>query len=286
MVCLTVVICLLVLYFATLFCAEARLNDNSEGVTVETELETLRTEPPMDVIDNIDGDKMTISGENSLPSLKDNITIDTEIETSEIETEEVETEEIEVPETKVPEIEKPVVEEVVKPKNILFVGNSLVEGLKMVSEDDNDFICEVGISLKGLKSNYFDDIAKYPCDVVAIEMGTNELGSYSEVGFKNYYTALIKHIRSINPNSKIICLSIPPVSEYKSNNDELYNNENVSIYNSYIREVCDENNVVFFDNTGYFGAVLKKEWTSDGIHLYGSIYRDWYNYLIDKICKF
>ena len=180
----------------------------------------------------------------------------------------------------------PSVEKQIDVNNLLFVGNSLVSGLDMICTDDNEFIAEVGLTLNKLKKSYFDDIAKHSCDTVVIGMGTNELGSYTEVGFKDYYTDLIEHIRSVNPDSVIICLSIPPVSERKSNNDELFNNSNVVKYNSYIEEICVENDVIFLDNTGYFGAVLRSDWTSDGIHLYGSIYKDWYNYLIEKISKF
>ena len=180
----------------------------------------------------------------------------------------------------------PSVEKQIDVNNLLFVGNSLVSGLDMICTDDNEFIAEVGLTLNKLKKSYFDDIAKHSCDTVVIGMGTNELGSYTEVGFKDYYTDLIEHIRSVNTDSVIICLSIPPVSERKSNNDELFNNSNVVKYNSYIEEICVENDVIFLDNTGYFGAVLRSDWTSDGIHLYGSIYKDWYNYLIEKISKF
>lgn len=184
------------------------------------------------------------------------------------------------------EVSTPNVEKQIDVHNLLFVGNSLVSGLDMVCTDENKFIAEVGLTLNKLKKSYFDDIAKHSCDTVVIGMGTNELGSYTEVGFKNYYNDLINHIKSVNPDSVIFCLSIPPVSERKSNNDELFNNDNVVKYNSYIEDICTENNVVFLDNTGYFGAVLRSDWTSDGIHLYGSIYKDWYNYLIEKISKF
>ena len=116
-------------------------------------------------------------------------------------------------------------------------------------------------------------------------MGTNELGSYTEVGFKNYYVALIEHIRSINTNSVIYALSIPPVSERKSNNDELFNNDNVVLFNSYIRDICEETNIVFIDNGEFFGIVLNSEWTSDGMHLYGNIYKKWYQFILTKISE-
>lgn len=183
------------------------------------------------------------------------------------------------------EVSTPNVEKQIDVHNLLFVGNSLVSGLDMICTDENNFIAEVGLTLSKLKKSYFDDISRYSCDTVVIGMGTNELGSYTEVGFKNYYNDLVEHIRSINPDCSIICLSIPPVSERKSSNDDLFNNDNVVKYNSYIMNICTENNLIFLDNSEFFGAVLNSDWTPDGIHLYGSIYKEWYQFILDKILE-
>lgn len=167
--------------------------------------------------------------------------------------------------------------------NLVFVGNSLVEGLGMVSNDNNIFFTKVGITLEGLKSNIYSSLQRQSCDIVVIGMGTNELGSYDESLFKTEYKDLINHIRDINKDSVIICLSIPPVSDRKSNNDSLFNNNNVVLYNEYIREIVDNENLIYIDNSEFFGSVLKSEWTGDGIHLIGSVYKDWYSFVLDKI---
>lgn len=169
--------------------------------------------------------------------------------------------------------------------NLLFVGNSLVEGLRIGSNGVNDFVCKVGISLDGLKSDYYNKLYNYDCSTVVIGMGTNELGYYDELRFKTSYMDLVNHIRSINPNSNIICLSIPPVSQSKSSSSEYFNNYNVKKYNDYIKELCVENSLYFIDNNLFFGDVLSSKWTGDGIHLSGSVYREWYNFVIEKILE-
>ena len=169
--------------------------------------------------------------------------------------------------------------------NLVFIGNSLVEGLRIGSNGQNNFICKVGISLDGLKSNYYNKLYNYSCDTVVIGMGTNELGYYDESRFKDSYMDLVNHIRSINSDCTVICLSIPPVSQNKSNSSSYFNNSNVKKYNEFIKELCEENNLYFIDNTPFFGEVLSSKWTGDGIHMSGSVYREWYKFVIEKISE-
>lgn len=169
--------------------------------------------------------------------------------------------------------------------NLLFVGNSLVEGLSVVSGDNNVYLTKVGVTLDGLKSKIYNSLQDYPCDVVVVGMGTNELGSYGESLFKSEFKDLIEQIRGINKDSIIICLSIPPVSDRKSRNDELFNNSNVALYNQYIKEIVDSENLNYIDNTKFFGDVLKSDWTGDGIHLTGSVYKYWYSFILEEISR-
>ena len=171
--------------------------------------------------------------------------------------------------------------------NMVFVGNSLVEGLRLYSESNNVFLCKVGIDLKGLKSDIYKKLKNYSCETVVIGMGTNELGYYNEEVFKNSYKDLIEYVRSINPETNIICLSIPPVSEKKSNSSDNFNNYNVKKYNGYIQDIiAEDTSLLFVDNKDFFGEVLSTDFTGDGIHLRGKVYQKWYQYIIEKISEF
>lgn len=169
--------------------------------------------------------------------------------------------------------------------NLVFVGNSLIEGLSIVSNDSNIYLTKVGVTLEGLKSNIYKSLESYSCDVVVIGMGTNELGSYGEELFKSEFKDLIEHIRGINEDSVIICLSIPPISDRKSSQDELFNNSNVGLYNQYIKEMVDSENLIYIDNTEFFGTVLNSTWTGDGIHLTGVVYKEWYSFILEEISR-
>ncbi len=170
-------------------------------------------------------------------------------------------------------------------ENILFIGNSLAEGISYV-DDKYNFITKVGISLSGLRTGgYWDRIDDYDFDTVIIIMGTNELGSYTEELFTEEYQLLINKIKAANKDAKIILSSIPPVGN-KTSYAAQFNNENVQKYNIYIKNLATDNNLLYLDNKGYFGNVLSEEITGDGIHLTGTGYIEWLNYIKEFISDY
>lgn len=167
---------------------------------------------------------------------------------------------------------------------IMFIGNSLVEGLRLNNDSNNQFYCKVGVSLSGLRSKIYGQIDNASFDIAVIEMGTNELGGWSAEDFKSSYIDLIDRILSNNPSAKVICLSIPPVSQSRDNSGSRFNNKNVTLYNKHIESVAASfDQTIYLDCSPFFGDILKSNWTGDGIHLSSSVYREWYNYIIDKI---
>ena len=53
-----------------------------------------------------------------------------------------------------------------------------------------------------------------------------------------------------------------------------------------IKDICEENDLIYLDNTKYFGDCLNSNWTGDGIHLKGNIYKEWYDFIIEEIKSF
>lgn len=156
-----------------------------------------------------------------------------------------------------------------------FVGNSLVEGLRLNSDDGYPFYCEVGISLPSLNRNLaLPD--RY--DIAIIEMGSNELGTYSKESFEGAYKELIEIL-----DCPCYCLSIPPINWSKSRYAARVNNTNVRLYNNYIRNVCSETSATFVDCSDFFGDTLPAEWTRDGLHLTSSSYANWYQWIVQKV---
>lgn len=169
-------------------------------------------------------------------------------------------------------------------KDIVFVGNSLSEGLRLNAGSEAIFLSKGGINVEGLKSGIYDALTHYECKKVIIQLGTNEIEVLNREEFIKSYQDLIAHIRSINPNSEIIVLSIPPVTKSRSESDVRYNNENIKIYNEYVIELCEmDKTLKYLDNEPFFTDVLNTEWSGDGVHLYNRIYKLWYEYIMENI---
>lgn len=182
-----------------------------------------------------------------------------------------------------PTLQSIIVEEAIQNDELIFIGNSLVEGLRLNSGTSNIFTCKVGVSLDGLYDNgIYNTILNSKFKVAVIEMGTNELGGYKEERFKTSYINLINTVKESNPEAIVYCVSIPPTSSTKSRTSR-FNNKNVQIYNQYIRDVCEQTGSHYIDCTEMFGDVLDSNWSRDGIHLSSSIYKEWYDYIISKL---
>lgn len=156
-----------------------------------------------------------------------------------------------------------------------FVGNSLVEGMRQNSEDGYPFFCEVGISLAELNQKL---VLPEEYDIAIIEVGSNELGAYSEERFMTEYEKLIEAL-----DCPCFCLSIPPCNEKKSKYADRINNDNVDRYNGYVRQVCENTGAAFIDCGDLFGTELREDWTGDGLHLRASVYASWYRWVLEQI---
>lgn len=126
----------------------------------------------------------------------------------------------------------------------------------------------------------YDDFSK-----VYIMLGYNEVGWPYPSEFVKYYTAVLDLIRSIQPDVQIYVECVIPVARKISGSgvDPAYeNNENIAIFNRYIYEMCEQENVCFLnvqealaDDEGYLpgGAA------SDGIHMGKEYCMKWLEYI-------
>lgn len=162
---------------------------------------------------------------------------------------------------------------------VLFLGNSLVQGLQAACDHaDADFICKKGISLPGLdKMLEGRDLSGY--GLAVIEMGSNELGLWSESDFESAYGGILDRL-----DCKAVCLSIPPVCEAKSGYSGRVCNANVIEYNSWISDLCgDREGAIYLDCGAFFGESLDPKMTGDGLHLNYAGYRSWLEWVFDML---
>ncbi len=173
--------------------------------------------------------------------------------------------------------------ESIAPEQLLFIGNSLVEGLQAAAGGRHAFLCENGLRLSGVPGKIYPRLGDQNFRTALVELGTNELPDCTKEAFQAGCRALAGEIREANPAASIVFLSIPPVSAARSAAGDGFTNERVRQFNGWLREICTQG-VVFLDCTAFFGEELDPAMTdSGGIHLTPQGYRDWYAWILEAL---
>lgn len=178
-----------------------------------------------------------------------------------------------------PVIETPMVRWLPENGKVLFVGNSLVQGLESVNGYENaSFLCKKGLSLSGL-ARMVDADTGDGFDLAVIEMGSNEMGIWSEEDFVSAYSGILDLIQC-----PVICLSVPPVCEAKSNYGSRVSSANAAETGAWIEGLCENrDDAIYLDCSLFFGQDLDPMMTGDGLHLTGKAYGDWYVWIMDNL---
>ena len=177
----------------------------------------------------------------------------------------------------------------------VFIGDSRTEGFKLYSglktaryyasrglAVDTVFT-EPLIPLDGQTVSVIDALrAEGDFQKAYIMLGINELGWVSVEAFIDDYAAIIDALREINPDVQIYVQSILPVTREKSETDSIYNNPRIDVFNSYLRDMCQDKEVYYLDvaeavrdNDG----VLPEDAATDGVHLSREYCEKWLAYL-------
>lgn len=178
---------------------------------------------------------------------------------------------------------------------VAFIGDSRTQGFIMYNglKEVQDYsyiglMVDTAVTKKfvktddGNKITLLEDMKNKNIKKVYIMLGVNELGwSYPEV-FKLKYGELIDSIREVKPDCKIYLQSIIPVTESKSNSDDIYNNSKIAKYNEYIKEVAKDKNVNYLDVKSVMidsDGNLPEGASTDGIHIGKNYCEKWLEYL-------
>lgn len=179
----------------------------------------------------------------------------------------------------------------------VFIGDSRTEGLQInTGLTSARFLAAKGLKVdtaledsviklkSGSRGTVIDGLKEGTYNRVYVMFGMNELGwPYLDV-FTNRYEKLIEEIKSVQPNATIYVQSILPVSKEKSDKDSIYNNENISKFNTAIKEMADKNGYIYLDVASAVmdsNSALPSNASSDGVHLNKEYSQKWLNYLRD-----
>lgn len=181
-------------------------------------------------------------------------------------------------------------------ENTLFIGDSRTEGLLLnTGLTEATFYAVRGLSVSNIYTKEFlrtADSSEKITIMKALEgkqfrkiylmLGVNELGWASDQAFIDCYAKLIGDIQTLQPEAEIVIQSILPVTKEKSDNDDIYNNENIYRFNGLIQTMTEELDVIYADLVPAVAAEdgsLPADGAADGVHLTKSYYQKWLDYL-------
>lgn len=179
-------------------------------------------------------------------------------------------------------------------EDALFIGDSRTVGLRDYTDlsDHAKFLCETSLTIQKVFTKSFkgegtleeilnaNDFGK-----IYLMLGINELGVGTTEDYMDCYTQVIDRIHELEPNALLFIQANMHVAESKSNEDKIFNNQNIEARNRAIATLADNTQVFYLDvnevvcdENGY----LKEEYTYDQIHLLGRYNDIWKAFLMEK----
>lgn len=160
-------------------------------------------------------------------------------------------------------------------KDIIISGDSIVMAIYEYGVlDDTQVIAEIGAGAGFLRESTPAIVSAKP-QYLVLHYGENELSTKEEASyFINRYKECIQELQKQLPNTVIFVDSIFPVLE-KAYKSEPYT-VNIDYYNSLLKQMCNELNVIYLDYTKVWLAYEKNYYDADGIHPLKSYYTEQY----------
>lgn len=108
-------------------------------------------------------------------------------------------------------------------------------------------------------------------EYVVLTIGVNGVSMMDEAAFKTEYTALVERIKSVSPDTKIICNSIYPVeASYEAKRNGI-NNEVIDRANVWIEQIAESTGNRFTYSASVLkdddGRLISSYGNGDGLHL-------------------
>ncbi|MGN0141000.1 MAG: GDSL-type esterase/lipase family protein [Roseburia sp.] len=179
----------------------------------------------------------------------------------------------------------------------VFIGDSRTVGLHDYSGlDQADFYATVGLNvydmwdeafcdLDGKKVTLEEALSAKQYGKVYFQIGINEMGRGTIDTFMEAYSQSVQRFRELQPDAIIYVQAIMKVTKSKSDNDAIFNNEGITARNERIAQLADSQTIFYIDVNEVVcdeSGGLNPELTFDNLHLYGSKYDVWVDFLKTK----
>lgn len=181
-------------------------------------------------------------------------------------------------------------------EDAVFVGDSRTEGLRLFGVAPTaEFYSSEGLAINtvytqpvvdanGSKLTVPEALKQNSFSRVYVMFGINELG-WPVDSFISRYGAFLDDVKASQPNAQIYVQNIFPVTLNKSNQDSIYNNPNIRVFNERIRQLTQEKGLRYVDLYGAFqdeSGNLPVGVSPDGVHLEREYCKKWVRYLADN----
>lgn len=165
-----------------------------------------------------------------------------------------------------------------------FVVNSVSRGLDLYDYDillaKADFYGGPDVSVYDV-TDYLGEMADKNYGKIYLGLGLEEIGDDIE-DIQASYENLLAELRTYAPDSIVVLMSMPPVSEYRSNSDEYCNRELVVEYNEMLLALAESWDVWYLDVYSVLAneeGYLPSDVNEDGIHFTPAHFTGWFERL-------
>ncbi|MGN0334584.1 MAG: GDSL-type esterase/lipase family protein [Lachnospiraceae bacterium] len=177
----------------------------------------------------------------------------------------------------------------------LFIGDSRTIGLSEYGFlNTADYFAVSGMNLYSLdKETITIDGTEYSFSQlleakdykkIYLMLGINELGYDFDQTLKKY-TALVDTLKASEPDAVIYVCANLHVTKTRSDENKIYNNQNIDRFNAKVAELADDHTIFYLDVNELFDdeeGNLKQEYTYDNAHVLGKYYVTWCEWLCTK----
>lgn len=177
----------------------------------------------------------------------------------------------------------------------LFIGDSRTMGLAEYANLGNAAVfANSGMSvyrLYTLKNALHDQemrlediLAEKSYRRIYFMLGINELGYDFDAMIARYEEEILK-LQQKQPEAEIILEANLHVTEKKSGQDDIFNNENINRVNESIRQIAERNGFAYIDVNEVFddeNGALNPDYTHDEVHVLGKYYQQWADWIFEK----
>lgn len=179
----------------------------------------------------------------------------------------------------------------------VFIGDSRTVGLHDYGGlDKATFYATVGLNVydmwkekfcevNGKKVTLEEALRAQSFGKIYFQIGINEMGRGTIDTFMQEYEQAVEKFRELQPGAIIYVQGIMRVTKEKSDSDAIFNNPGIVLRNDRIAQLADNQTVFYIDMNEVVcdeQGNLKEELTFDNLHLYGSKYDIWVDFLKTK----